>query len=346
MSLLDSISGASSGAADALANPTDLLSMDVGESGLRSLRSQTGTVLGLYEEHKSIIRTNLGVPDAIADYAGDFSRFGIDSVTGNINDLAMDKFSSQISVAKEVADTANKTATTGAAATQALACLNIDVPEMPQAVTEMWDTVGEYAAKAGSYLQAGIDNCVQWVTNKLAGIDWNQFNPDDDSWLMKLYEKAKDCYAALVDVGNKIVNFVTSSELYQKAIEVSKAAIGKINETMAAVSGALACAPDVMNAVGASANVIAQHDPTMLEGVKAVNEEKANILSEASDMLDPNDDAAAEKLLGEKTSDIYSKAKKKVFETGGGKAAVQAASAQKGQFSDFLNNLNAVTLEV
>lgn len=346
MALLDILSETSDKVASALSTPTDLLNTDVGEVGLGSLREQTGTVLGIYEEHKSIISNTLGVPDAVIDYAEDFSSFGINSVTGNINDLVADKFSSQIAGAKAVGDVANSIATAGAATTQALACLNIDVPEMPQAITDMWDTVGEYADKVGSYLQAGIDNCLQWISNELSGIDWSQFNPENSTWLTTLYEKAKGCYAALVDAGHKVANFITSSELYKQVIDLSQAAITKINETMSAVAGALVGASDVMNVVGESAKVIAHYNPTMLEGVKAVNDAKRNVLEQAEDYLNPDDDEAAARLVGEKTSEIYSKAKNTVFETSGGKAAVQAVSEQKRQFSSFLDNLNSITLGV
>lgn len=350
--VFEQISETINSSTNAIDNPTAAASScleskeedEEGEADPKSaFNAETSKVLDLYESHKDTVNSTLGVPDAATDFLGDFQEQGITSLEGPISRTIKDNFSSQIDGAKDIADTTNKLATASSSATQALACFNIDMPEVTELVNGLWDTVGKYASKACAYMGECFTSAKEWLTAQGDGTDWSQFDPTQWEWCQKLHEKAKAYYGALVEMGKKVKNYVQSTAIYKKAVELAKEAVDLVHQCMGAVSAALACAPAVMQALGDGASVVAKYDPTALQAINKVNSSRKNALDEAKATmnLDVTDNAAVNKHLKDKTGDIFKEAKKSVFASSPAKAATDLATAERTNFTGFLDGLDS-----
>jgi len=331
LSPLDKLKETAASAAAAVANPMSVASKTAGiDLGSAAMSGASADLLGLYESNKTMINSALGMPDAASDYMDDFSGLlGGDTAMSGLSSAISGALSSEVAMANTVMDTASKAATASASATQALACLNIDLPDITGMVSDLWSTMGSYLDQATSFIGDAFQAGADYISGLIGDFNLGDFDLTNIAWLQSLYDKAQGCYRALKGMADKVKDFVTSSALFKTFTELAKNAIDLAHQCIGAVIGALSCGPEVMTAIGDGAAVLAAYNPSMMNALNTVNDQKASLLEGAMGEIDITDNVAVDKLLGSKTGEIFANSKRAVMDASGMGAATAAVSSAK-----------------
>lgn len=322
MELIDSVKKSVEMSKHSLANPMTVSSFLNQSNIIDTFKLSSATFLNDYETLYWPAAQALGLNHPALDYLDDFLYFDINGLQSSIGTKILDKFGSKIEAANEVIEIGTSMALAGSSITQALSCMNIDLPEIPEALMNLWNMVEEFTDIAKNFIGDLFSKAMTFVNYVISSA-------------IDMYDKVKKIFKTLADMGKKLIDYITSSELFQSIVGLFKQGFELIQKGISALVSALSCAPDILNAVGNTAKFMSHFDPGILQGIQSVSTEKMKIL----DSLDGDlDEKLVEEVLNSKIGEIYSMSKKTLLAENGAIGALEQAMIQK---TNLIDNIKA-----